>query len=112
MVALAMEATREMRMKFGLIVLAVALALAVGAWAQTAPVIEWQHDGANVTRFECVVDGGTPSDLGLPTPSGTTYNSTLSNCTGVMTNGTHSVVIQACNAVSCTAAAAITVVKL
>ena len=88
------------------------LALAVGVWAQTAPVIEWQHDGANVDRFECVVDGGTPSDLGLPTPSGTTYNSTLSNCTGVMVNGTHSVVIQACNATGCSAAAAITVVKL
>ena len=95
-----------------LIALSLALALAVGAWAQTAPNIEWTHDGVNVTSFKCVVDGGTPTDLGLPTPSGTTYATALSNCTGVMTNGTHSVVIQACNASGCTSAAAITVVKL
>ena len=88
-------------MRRWLIGLSLALALAVGAWAQTAPNIEWTHDGANVTSFKCVVDGGTAVDLGLPTPSGTTYTATLSSCTGVMVNGTHSVVIQACNATGC-----------
>ena len=99
-----------------LLALSLALALAVGAWAQTAPNIEWTHDGVNVTHFNCVVDGGTPTSLGLPTPSGspaTTYSTALSNCTGVMVNGTHSVVIQACNSSDvCTPATAITVVKL
>lgn len=99
-------------MKKWLIVLSLALALAVGAWAQTAPNIEWTHDGVNVTYFNCVVDGGTPTSLGLPTPSGTTYSTALSNCTGVMVDGTHTLVIQACNAAGCSAAAAITVVKL
>ena len=65
-----------------------------------------------MTSFKCVVDGGTPVDLGLPTPVGTTYSTDITNCTGVMVNGTHSVVIQACNATGCTSAAAITVVKL
>ena len=99
-------------MRRWLIVGALLLALAVGVWAQTAPVIQWQHDGADVTRFECVVDGGTPSDLGLPTPVDGWYASTLSNCTGVMVNGAHRVVIQACNGAVCTPSAAITVVKL
>lgn len=92
-------------MRKGLLGLLLALALA-------APAIEWTHDGVNVTYFNCVVDGGTPVSLGLPTPTGTTYSSALSNCTGVMVNGTHSVVIQACNAGGCTPATAITVVKL
>lgn len=82
------------------------------AWAQPTPKVYWEHDGANVTSFKCVVDGGTPSDLGLPTPSGTTYSTDITNCTGVMVNGQHSLVIQACNASGCTSAAAITVVKL
>lgn len=99
-------------MRKWLLALSLALALAVGVWAQSAPVIEWQHDGVNVTRFECVVDGGTPSNLGLPTPTVGWYASTLSNCTGVMVAGAHSVIIQACNTAGCTPAAAITVVKL
>jgi len=36
----------------------------------------------------------------------------ITACTGVMVNGTHSLVIQACNATGCTNAVAITVVKL
>lgn len=95
-----------------LVGLSVALLLAVGVWAQTAPQIQWQHDGVDVTYFNCVVDGTTTTSLGLPTPSDGWYSSALSNCTGVMVNGTHSVVIQACNTTGCTSAAAITVVKL
>jgi len=92
--------------------LLIVLVLPLAPQAQTAPVIEWQHTGVGVSSFKCVVDGGMPSDLGLPTPSGGWYSSTLSNCTGVMVNGTHSVVIQACNTAGCTSATALTVVKL
>ena len=81
-------------------------------WAQPVPKVYWEHDGLNITSFKCVVDGGAPSDLGLPTPSGTTYSTDITNCTGVMVNGTHSLVIQACNASGCVDATAITVVKL
>ena len=99
-------------MKKWLIVLACLVPVVL--WAQTTPQVKWEHDGSNVTRFECVVDGDlTPDDLGMATlESGTTYKTDITNCTGVMVNGTHSVVIQACNAVGCTAATAITVVKL
>ena len=93
--------------------LLVLLLLPALVWAQPAPVIQWQHDGANVTSFKCVVDGTTPgSDLGLPSVVDGWYSSALSNCAGVMVNGTHSVVIQACNATGCTDSLAITVVKL
>ena len=82
-------------------------------WAQPVPKVYWEHDGTGTpTYFNCVVDGGTPSNLGLPTPSGTTYSTDITNCTGVMVNGTHSVKIQACNATGCTDSLAITVVKL
>ena len=81
-------------------------------WAQATPQVKWEHDGVNVTSFKCVVDGGTPTDLGMPTPVGTTYSVDITACTGVMVNGAHSLVIQACNATGCTSAAAITVVKL
>lgn len=89
-----------------------ALACAVGLSAQTTPKVYWEHDGTNVTRFECVVDGGTPINLSLPIPTGTTYSVDVTACTGLMTNGVHSLVVQACNAVGCTAATAIYVVKL
>ena len=88
------------------------LLLPVVGWAQAVPKVYWEHDGLNVTSFKCVVDGGTPDDLGLPTPSGTTYSTDITNCTGVMVNGQHSLVIQACNASGCVSATAITVVKL
>lgn len=97
-------------MKRWLMVLACLVPVAL--WAQATPQVKWEHDGLNVTRFECVVDGGTPTNLNLPTPTGTTYSVDITSCTGVMTNGTHSLVIQACNATGCTAATAITVVKL
>src|SRR5512139_1713663 len=94
------------------LILATLLLLPMLAWSQPTPQIKWEHDGLNVTSFKCVVDGGTPIDLGLPTRSGTTYSTDITNCTGVMVNGTHSLVIQACNASGCTSATAITVVKL
>lgn len=102
-------------MKRWLITLSFALALAVGAFAQTTPQIRWEHDGLNVTSFKCVVDpagSNTITDLGLPTPSGQTYSVDITACTGVMVNGTHTVKIQACNGTTCTDSAAITVVKL
>jgi hypothetical protein len=86
-----------------------------GPWLtdpQPTPQVKWEHDGVNATSFKCVLDAGTPTDLGLPTPSGTTYSVDITACTGIMTNGSHSVVIQACNVNGCTSATAITVVKL
>jgi hypothetical protein len=80
--------------------------------AQATPKVYWEHDGLNVTSFQCVVDGGHPADLGLPTPSGTTYSAEIASCTGVLVNGQHSLTIQACNEGGCTAATAMTVVKL
>ena len=97
-------------MKRWLVVLACLVPVVL--WAQPTPQVKWEHDGANVTRFECVVDGGTPTNLNLPALVGTTYSVDITACTGVMVNGTHSVVIQACNATGCTPATAITVVKL
>lgn len=98
-------------MRRWIVLLALALLPVVG-WAQTTPRIYWDHDGVNVTSFKCVVDGTTTTDLGLPTPTGTTYSTDISSCTGVMVNGQHSLVIQACNANGCTSATSITVVKL
>jgi hypothetical protein len=91
---------------------ALALAIAVYAYAQSTPQIMFEHDGVNLTSFKCVVDGGAAVDLGLPTPTGTTYSVNITACTPVMVNGTHSLVIQACNGSTCTDAVAITVVKL
>lgn len=79
--------------------------------AQTAPTLYWEHDGADVTYFDCAIDGGTAVSLGLPTPSGTTYSSALSNC-GTMAAGSHTLVIRACNSAGCTAGRTIYVVKL
>lgn len=99
-------------MRRWLIGLVVVLTLPLATWAQAAPKIEWQHDGVGVTHFECVVDGTTTTSLGMGTLADGWYSSTLSNCTGVMVVGTHQVVVQACNVTGCTAAAAMTVVKL
>ena len=35
--------------------------------------IAWDHDGANTDRYLLIVDGGVPTDLGKPTPTGQTY---------------------------------------
>jgi hypothetical protein len=111
MVALAMEAAREVRMKIGLLVLAVALALAVGVWGQAAPLIEWQHDGVNVTSFTCQIDTGAQVSLGIPSKVDNYYSTALSGC-GTITAGVHQLYIYACHVTVCTPSAAITVVKL
>ena len=98
-------------MRRWLIAAALALALAVSVWAQTAPVIQWQHDGANVTEFKCQIDSGTLNTLGLPTPSGGWYSAALSTC-GTLTAGQHLLYIYACNATGCTTSVGISVVKL
>ena len=96
------------------LILALAVLLPITGWAQPTPSVKWeQSDGANVTYYTCIVDGGTPTNLGALTPeTGTTYSVAITACTGVMVNGAHSLVIQACNAGGCTNAVAITVVKL
>jgi len=98
-------------MKKWLITAAIAVVLAVSIWAQTAPVIEWQHDGVNVTEFTCKIDAGAQVSLGIPSKVGDYYSTALSNC-GTLTAGTHQIYIYACNGALCTAATAITVVKL
>lgn len=35
--------------------------------------LQWDHDGLNTDRYLLIVDGGTPTDLGKPTPTGQTY---------------------------------------
>ena len=102
-------------MRRSLILLSLLLLLPVVGRAQPTPQILFEHDGANLTSFKCVVDPATTNtitDLGIPSKTGTTYSVDITACTGVMVNGTHSLVIQACNAVGCTSATAITVVKL
>ncbi len=90
---------------------AVVLALAVGVWGQAAPLIEWQHDGVNVTSFTCQIDAGAQVSLGIPSKVGDYYSTTLSSC-GTITAGAHQLYIYACNGASCTPSVAITVVKL
>ena len=91
------------------LVLVVVVAGLLGA--ARPPRLYWNHDGQNVTRFECVIDSGTPVSLGLPTPTGTTYSALLSAC-GTFAKGAHQLVVRACNDGGCAAAPAITVVKL
>jgi hypothetical protein len=94
-----------------LLAVCLALALAVGLWAQTTPLIEWQHDGVNVTEFKCQIDSGTLVSLGIPSKVGDYYSTTLSSC-GTLTAGQHLLYIYACNGDACTASVGITVVKL
>jgi hypothetical protein len=73
-----------------------------------APRVQWDHDGIDVTRFEIVIDTVNITDVGLPTPVGTTYTAALP----ALTDGVHTLVVQACNASACTSSAALTVVKM
>lgn len=75
------------------LVAALWLWLAVALISQSAPRLQWTHDGVNTTRFEYVIDGGDPVSLGLPTPEGTTYTVPLP----AMAAGTHTLVVRACN---------------
>jgi hypothetical protein len=79
--------------------------------AQTAPQLEWQHDGVNVTHFECWVDGALGGNLGKPTPVNTTYSALLSAC-GTLAAGQRQLVIYACSGTYCRASTVIYVVKL
>lgn len=55
--------------------------------------ILWDHDGANTDRYLLIVDGGTPTDLGKPTPTGQTYSTPFP----ALAPGTHTIVICAEN---------------
>jgi hypothetical protein len=70
--------------------------------------VSWSHGGANVTRFETVVDSATPRNVGKPTPSGTVYSTTLPT----FSTGAHTLTIRACAGTLCTASAPLIVVKM
>lgn len=98
-----------------LLIVLLLLVLVTPLGAQTAPQIEWRHDGLNVTYFTLVIDGGTPTNLGLVVPVATnTYRAALVGQTAWDTaaKGQHTVLIQACNANGCTSSSTIVVVKL
>ena len=100
--------------RVGLVVGLVWLLVAVPSVAQDAPVLEWQHDGVNVTEFKCQIDNGDLASLGKPDPTGdpaTTYSAALSTC-GTITAGQHLLYVYACNGTNCVAATAIYVVKM
>jgi hypothetical protein len=89
----------------------------VVAWAalglaHPAPKVYWAPYGGNVTRFERVVDQGTPTNLNLPTPNGTACSVTITSCARVMVTGTRTVLIRACNRAALAAAAGLIVVRL
>lgn len=70
--------------------------------------ILWDHDGINTDRYLLIVDGGTPVDLGRPTPVGQTYSTPFP----ALTPGTHTLVICAENVAgrSCAAPVSVAVV--
>ncbi len=55
--------------------------------------IYWDHDGVNTDRYLLIVDGGAPTDLGRPTPTGQTYATPFP----ALTPGTHTITICAEN---------------
>lgn len=97
--------------RVGPLVVAVAWLFVAHPLAQDAPVLEWQHDGVNVTEFKCQIDSGTLASLGKPEPTGTTYSAALSTC-GTIEKGQHLLYVYACNTAGCAVATAIYVVKL
>jgi hypothetical protein len=98
-------------MRRWLMAVALLLTLPLMAWTQPAPLIEWQHDGVNVTSFTCQIDAGAQVSLGIPSKVGEYYSTALSSC-GTITAGAHQLYIYACHVASCTPSVAITVVKL
>lgn len=70
--------------------------------------IYWDHDGINTDRYLLIVDGGTPTDLGKPTPTGQTYSTPFP----ALAPGTHQLVICAENVAgrSCAAPVSVAVV--
>jgi hypothetical protein len=101
---------RRWLIALALVIFALLVALAVSA-KQTPAQIEWTHSGVGVVNFECVIDGVVTGNLGLPTPSGTTYTANLSLC-GTIAAGQHTLAIQACNGAGCVPSALLTLVKL
>ena len=104
-------------MRKWLVTLSLVLALVAVVSAQSSPKIQWTHDGLNLSRFEAVLDGGAPINLGIPTPVGNVYEYPLM----ALTAGTHTLVIRACydNGTPadtaddiCASSAPITIVKL
>lgn len=93
-----------MRRLISLIVFACALM----GWAYAAPTLAWEHDGANTIRFELIVDGGAAVDLGMPTPSGTTYGASLPT----LAPGAHTLELRACNGTFCSTTTTLIVVVL
>ena len=97
-----------MKILRGLLIIGLAILVGVPLWAQASPRVYWTHDGLNVTRFEIVIDDGTPTNVGLPTPVRAQYSAPLPTTTA----GSHSLVVRACNETQCTASIPITFVKL
>ena len=62
--------------------------------------IAWDHDGANVDRFELVADNGTPADLGIPAPDAP---GVYSVAFPALVPGRHTLVVRACNIAGCAA---------
>lgn len=94
--------------RIGLFLL-VLLGLASIAGAQSAPVVTWTHPGTVVTRFQLQIGTSWFTELGMPTPSGTTYQATLP----ALPAGSYAVRIRACQGPdsSCVASDPLTVVK-
>ena len=63
--------------------------------------LAWDHDGVATDRYELVVDNGTPTDLGKPTPTGQTYDVAFP----ALTPGQHTLIVRACNIAGCAASA-------
>ena len=79
-------------------ILIVALLLAVSTpQAQTAPKIAWTHSGVNVTHFQLQIASNWIVDMGLPTPTGTTYEYTLP----ALPSGNYDVIVKACYGAVC-----------
>jgi hypothetical protein len=64
--------------------------------------LAWDHDGVNTDRYELVVDGGAPVNLGKLVPvSGQQYETPFP----ALTPGLHSLIVRACNISGCAASA-------
>jgi hypothetical protein len=68
--------------------------------------LAWEHDGINTDRYELIVDGGAPTNLGKLQPvTGSTYEAPFP----ALTPGTHVLLLQACNIAGCSASAPLSV---
>jgi hypothetical protein len=67
-----------------LLIVGVVIFFASAAFAQTAPVLAWTHDGANLDHFTVTIDGQAPVSVGLPalTPTAHTFVVTACNALG------------------------------